>query len=154
MSNEKAMKPVEILLVEDNDGDIRLTERAFKKGKLLSNLRIVKDGVEALEYLRHEGAYAHSDLPPPDLILLDLNLPKLDGREALATIKNDNRLSHIPVIVLTSSKAEEDVCRSYKLHASCYIQKPVDWKQFTDVITTLEEFWFNIVRLPGRSDST
>lgn len=134
-------RPVEILMVEDNPGDVRLTQEALKEGKLWNHLTVARDGVEALECLRGQS-------PHPDLILLDLNLPKKDGREVLADIKNDERLKLIPVVVLTTSKAEEDILRSYKLHANCYITKPVDFRQFGSVVRSIENFWFTVVKLP------
>lgn len=139
-------RPAEILLVEDNPGDARLTKEALAEAKVLNNLRIVKDGAEALVYLRREGEFA--ERPFPDLILLDLNLPKKDGREVLAEIKEDDILKCIPVVVLTTSQDEQDVLRSYGLHANCYIQKPVDIQQFMDVIKSIEDFWLTVVRLP------
>jgi CheY-like chemotaxis protein len=138
--------PVIILLVEDNPGDVRLTREALKEGKLLNELFVAQDGVEALAFLRHEGRFA--DSPYPDIILLDLNLPRMDGRELLALIKEDQRLKRIPVVVLTTSKAEEDVIKSYELHANCFITKPVGLDQFIQIIQSVEEFWFTIVRLP------
>jgi two-component system response regulator len=143
-------KPVEILLAEDRPGDVGLTKRAFEKGKLLYHLTVTGSGTETLEYLRKEGKYANSAAPLPDLILLDLNLPGLDGREVLAIIKGDDRLSYIPVIVMTISQEEEDVWKAYKLQANCYITKPVNWNDFMNVIAKLEEFWFTVVRLPRR----
>jgi two-component system, chemotaxis family, response regulator Rcp1 len=140
--------PVEILLVEDNLGDIRLTTEAFKEGRLLNNISVVRDGAEALLYLRRQANYA--DAKRPDLILLDLNLPKKDGRTVLADIKADDELKHIPVIILTTSEAEQDILRSYQLHANCYITKPVDMDQFMKVIKYVEGYWFSIVRLPPR----
>jgi chemotaxis family two-component system response regulator Rcp1 len=139
-------QPVVILLVEDNPGDVRLTREAFKEGKVLNDLHVAQDGVEALAFLHQEGHYANS--PHPDIILLDLNLPRMDGRELLARIKNDPKLKRIPVVVLTTSKAEEDVLRSYELHANCYITKPVGLDQFIKIIQSVEDFWFTIVRLP------
>jgi len=138
--------PVEILLVEDNPGDVRLTQEALKEGKVYNNLHWVKDGVEALEFLRHEGK--HSGAPRPDIILLDLNLPKKDGREVLSVIKGDERFKQIPVVVLTTSKAEEDVLRSYELHANCYITKPVDLDKFIQVVHSIDRFWLTVVTLP------
>jgi two-component system, chemotaxis family, response regulator Rcp1 len=140
--------PIEILLVEDNLGDIRLTTEAFKEGRLLNNITVMRDGVEALLYLRSQGKY--SDAKRPDLILLDLNLPKKDGRAVLADIKADQDLMHIPVIILTTSEAEQDILRSYQLHANCYITKPVDMEQFMKVIRYVEGYWFSIVRLPPK----
>ena len=139
-------KAIEILLVEDNPGDIRLTKEAFKEGKVRNNLNIVEDGEEAMAFLRQEGEY--SDAPRPDLILLDLNLPKKDGREVLLDIKNDQKLRTIPVVILTTSKAEEDILKTYNLHANCYINKPVDFDQFINVIKTIEVFWLSVVMLP------
>ena len=139
-------KPIEILMVEDNPGDVRLTVEALKETKLNNNLTIVKNGVEALAYLRREGDYA--DAPRPDLILLDLNLPKKDGREVLMEIKADEDLGRIPVVILTTSQAEEDILRTYDLHANCYVSKPVDLEQFTQVVQSIEFFWLTIVKLP------
>jgi two-component system, chemotaxis family, response regulator Rcp1 len=139
-------KPVEILLVEDNPGDVRLTIEALREGKVRNNLSVSPDGVEALALLRRQGHYAQASRP--DLILLDLNLPKKDGREVLAEIKADPELRRIPVVVLTTSKAEEDILKSYNLHANCYITKPVDLEQFIAVIKTIDEFWLTVVRLP------
>lgn len=141
-------RPIEILLVEDNPGDARLTLEAFKEGKVFNNLTVVGDGVEALAYLRREGQHANS--VQPDLILLDLNLPKKDGREVLEEIKSDERLKNIPVIVLTTSAAEEDIARAYSRHANCYITKPVDLDQFLHVVQSIESFWLSLVRLPSR----
>jgi chemotaxis family two-component system response regulator Rcp1 len=138
--------PIDILLVEDNPGDVRLTIEALKEDKLQNNLHVVKDGIEALTFLRQEGEYA--DAPRPDLILLDLNLPKKDGREVLEEIKADERLKRIPVVILTTSQAEEDILKTYGLHANCYITKPVDLEQFVRVVRSIEEFWLTIVRLP------
>lgn len=140
-------KPVEILLVEDNPGDVRLTMEALKEGKLLNHVSVAEDGVEALAFLRQEGKYA--DEASPDLILLDLNLPKKDGREVLAEIKVDPELRHIPVVVLTTSTAEQDVLRTYDLHANCYINKPVDFEQFIEVVKSVGDFWFSVVILPS-----
>jgi two-component system, chemotaxis family, response regulator Rcp1 len=139
-------RPVEILLVEDNPGDERLTREALKEGKVYSNLHWVKDGVEAMEFLRRQGKYA--SVPRPDIILLDLNLPKKDGREVLQDIKNDAELKRIPVVVLTTSKAEEDVLRTYNLHANCYVTKPVDLEKFIVVVKSIDVFWLTVVTLP------
>jgi len=141
-------RKIEILLVEDNPGDARLTLEAFEEGRVLNNFNVVKDGVEALEYLRREGKYANA--VQPDLILLDLNLPRKDGREVLEEIKADERLMKIPVIVLTTSAAEEDIARAYTRHANCYITKPVDLDQFLRVVHSIESFWLTLVRLPVR----
>ena len=143
----KASAPVEILLVEDNPGDVRLTKEALKEGKVYSNLHWAKDGVEALEFLRRQGKFA--DVPRPDIILLDLNLPKKDGREVLSEIKNDENLKRIPVVILTTSKAEEDVLRSYQLHANCYVTKPVDLEKFIVVVQSIDMFWLSVVTLPN-----
>jgi two-component system, chemotaxis family, response regulator Rcp1 len=139
-------QPVEILLVEDNPGDVRLTKEALREGKVRNNLSVAADGVEALAFLRREGQYAAA--PRPDLILLDLNLPKKDGREVLSEIKADDDLRTIPVVILTTSKADEDIVRSYNLHANCYVTKPVDLDQFITVVKSIEDFWFTIVALP------
>jgi two-component system response regulator len=140
------VRPVQILLVEDNSGDVRLTIEALKEAKVLNKLMVVKDGVEALSLLRQEGQYAQ--VTPPDLILLDLNLPKKDGREVLAEIKSDDKLKHIPVVILTTSRDEQDVLKSYNLHANCYISKPVELDQFIRVVKSIEDFWLGIVVLP------
>ena len=139
-------RPVEILLVEDNPGDERLTREALKEGKVYNNFHWVKDGVEAMEFLRRKGKYASS--PRPDIILLDLNLPKMDGREVLQAIKTDSDLKRIPVVVLTTSKAEEDVLRTYSLHANCYVTKPVDLEKFITVVKSIDAFWLTVVTLP------
>ena len=148
MSSECYTMPIEILLVEDNPGDIRLTTEALKEQKMYNNLNVVTDGVEAMEYLRREGKYAKA--ARPDLILLDLNLPRKDGREVLKDIKNDEALKAIPVVVLTVSKSEEDILKSYNLHANCYITKPVDLVQFMKVAKAVQEFWFTMVKLPPK----
>jgi len=139
-------RPIEILLVEDNPGDVRLTQEVFKDGRIRNTLNVARDGVEALEWLRREGP--HADAPLQDLILLDLNLPRIDGREVLAEIKNDAFLRRIPVVVLTTSAAEVDVMSAYELHANAYIIKPVDLVQFEGVIKSIEDFWLSIVKLP------
>ena len=138
--------PVEILLVEDNPGDERLTREALKEGKVFNNLHWVKDGVEAMEFLYRRGKY--KDVPRPDIILLDLNLPKKDGREVLQEIKADDALRRIPVVVLTTSKAEEDVLKTYNLHANCYVTKPVDLEKFIVVVRSIDVFWLTVVTLP------
>ena len=140
--------PIEILLIEDNPGDVRLTQEALREGKVINNLAVVSDGVEALAYLRQKGRYAGATRP--DVILLDLNLPRKDGREVLQEIKEDPNLKRIPVVVITSSSAEEDVLRSYNLHANCYISKPVDLEQFVTVVKSIEDFWMGIVKLPPK----
>ena len=146
MNTTPTMRTIEILLVEDSPTDALLTKRALADARLINRLHIVEDGVQALAFLRREPPY--TDAVRPDLILLDLNLPKKDGREVLGEIKEDDELKVIPVIVLTTSRAEEDVLRSYRLHANCYISKPVDFDSFTEAITTLEKFWFAVVTLP------
>jgi two-component system, chemotaxis family, response regulator Rcp1 len=138
--------PVQILLVEDNDGDVFLTMEALKEAKITNVVHVVHDGVEALEFLHREGKY--SEAPRPDLILLDLNLPRKDGRQVLAEIKPDHDLRMIPVVVLTSSSAEEDVVKSYNLQANCYIVKPVDFHGLMQVVKSLQQFWLTVVRLP------
>lgn len=146
--NLKKGKAIEILLVEDNPGDIRLAQEAFKESNVCNNLHVVEDGREAIDFLRKKGKYA--DTPRPDIILLDLNLPVIDGRDVLAEIKEDKSLRSVPVLVLTTSRAEEDVIKSYNMHANCFITKPVDMERFIEVVKTIEEFWFNIVKLPMR----
>jgi CheY-like chemotaxis protein len=148
MDLSKDFKIVEILLVEDSPGDIRLTQEALRDSKISNNLHVVMDGEEALAFLKKEGKF--SEKPLPDLILLDLNLPKKDGREVLAEIKQDERFKRIPVVILTISEAEEDIYKSYNLHANCYITKPVDLEQFLKVIKATENFWFTIVKLPNQ----
>ena len=140
-------EPIEVLLVEDNPGDVRLTREALRDGKVHNNLSVAPDGVEALAFLRREGKYA--DAPRPDVILLDLNLPKKDGREVLEEIKADPSLARIPVVILTSSEAERDIVQAYALHANCYVTKPVDLDQFITVVKSIEDFWFTIVKLPA-----
>ena len=139
-------QPIEILLVEDNAADVRLTQEALKEGKVRNNLTVARDGEEALEILRRIGS--HGGAARPDLILLDLNLPRKDGREVLATLKADPSLKHIPVVVLTTSSAEVDILKSYQLHANCYITKPVDLEQFVSVVRSIDEFWLTVVKLP------
>lgn len=146
MQTFKNVRPVQILLVEDNPGDVRLTIEALKEAKVLNQLTVVKDGIEALSLLRRQGQYAR--VARPDLILLDLNLPKKDGREVLAEIKTDDNLKHIPVVILTTSQDEQDVLKSYNLYANCYITKPVDLDQFITVVKSIEDFWLGIVVLP------
>lgn len=141
-----SLKFVELLLVEDNPGDVDLARDALETSKIRNTLHVVNDGEAALDFLRRRGRYVH--VPRPDLILLDLNLPRKDGREVLAEIKADAGLKRIPVVVLTTSKDEEDVLKAYNLHANCYITKPIDLHQFLRVIRSIEEFWLTIVRLP------
>jgi chemotaxis family two-component system response regulator Rcp1 len=140
------MRPAEMLLVEDNPGDARLAIEALKDAKVNNNLSWVQDGAEAMAFLRREGAY--SDVPRPDVILLDLNLPKKDGREVLAEVKADKDLRSIPVVILTVSGAEEDIVKTYHLHANCYIRKPIDLDQFIEVVKAIKDFWLSIVILP------
>jgi CheY-like chemotaxis protein len=140
------MKPIEILLVEDNPGDARLTREALTHSKVRNRLHHARDGEEAMAFLRREGKFA--DAPAPDLVLLDLNLPRRSGSEVLEDIKGDAQLMHIPVVVLTSSQADEDILRSYRLHANCFITKPVDLEQLTKVVQGIEQFWFTLVKLP------
>ena len=139
-------RPVEVLLVEDNPGDVRLTQEAFKEGRVLVNLTVAADGVQAMEVLTRQGPYR--DAAKPDLILLDLNLPRKNGREVLIEIKADAELRRIPVIIMTTSKAEQDIHRAYNLNANCYITKPVDLDEFLHVVRSIEDFWLTIVTLP------
>jgi CheY-like chemotaxis protein len=139
-------RPVEILMIEDNPGDARLAREALKEGNILNTLYVMKDGREGLDFLYRRGRYLN--VPKPDIILLDLNLPGLDGRQVLQEIKSNDSLKLIPVIVLTSSAAEEDILKSYDLHANCYIVKPVDFEKFTQIVKQLEDFWFSVVKLP------
>ncbi len=143
---EEVGRPVEFLLVEDNPGDVRLTQEALKDSKVRNNLNILGDGISALAFLRREPPYENA--PRPDIILLDLNLPKMDGREVLSHIKADSRLKRIPVVVITSSEAEQDILRTYDLHVNCYVTKPVDLDQFIKVVQSIETFWLTIVQLP------
>ena len=148
MTGLEALRAIEILMVEDNPGDVRLTREALKGGKVLNQLHVVEDGVAALDFLYRRNP--HQEAPRPDVILLDLNLPKMDGREVLARIKSDDTLRLIPVVVLTTSQAEEDVLRAYQLNANCYVTKPVDLHQFNRIVQVIEEFWFTVVSLPPR----
>ncbi len=140
-------RPVEVLLVEDNVGDVRLTQEALREAKVHNNLSVVNDGVEAMAFLRREGKY--SQAPKPDLVLLDLNMPRKDGRQVLAEVKADPELRRIPIVVLTTSKAEEDIIRSYELHANSYVTKPVDFEQFMKVVQSIEGFWLTVVKFPS-----
>ena len=140
------IRPIEILLVEDNEGDVFLTKKAFEKAKIINNITVASDGKEALRMLRHETPY--ETVARPDIILLDINLPKKNGKEVLADIKNDDNLKRIPVVILTSSKAEQDVLKTYDLHANSYIVKPIDLEKFKGVVTAIEDFWFSVVVLP------
>ncbi|MBI5125288.1 MAG: response regulator [Planctomycetes bacterium] len=148
MGNGEVGRPVNILLVEDNLGDVRLTQEALKEGKVLNNLSVTRDGEEAMEFLWRRGKYANAIRP--DLILLDLNMPKKDGRAVLTDIKNDEELRSIPVVVLTTSVAEQDILKAYNLHANCYITKPVDLGQFIEVVKNINDFWFTVVKLPTK----
>ncbi len=150
--NSENGRSINILLVEDNPGDVRLTEEALKEGKVNNSLSVARDGAEALAFLHKEGEFKGK--PTPDLILLDLNLPKLNGPEVLQRIKDEPDLKRIPVVVLTTSTAEQDVLKSYDLNANCFITKPVDLDQFFKVIRTIDEFWLNVVRLPERAGRT
>jgi two-component system, chemotaxis family, response regulator Rcp1 len=141
-------KKVDILLVEDNPADVRLTKEALKECKILVNLHVVVDGVQAMDFLRHKGEFANA--ANPDLVLLDLNLPKKNGIEVLQEIKNDDSLRHLPVVILTTSKAEQDIIKSYTMYASCYITKPVDLEQFIYLVKSFEDFWLTIVKLPPK----
>ena len=147
MTTSSTGQPIEILLVEDSPGDVLLTRERLKDAKVLNHLSVVGDGEEAMAFLRRDAP--HADAPRPDLILLDLNLPKKDGREVLAEIKSDSQLRRIPVVVLTTSAAEQDILRSYDLHANCYITKPVDLDQWISVVNSIENFWLTIVKLPS-----
>lgn len=139
-------RPIEILLVEDSSTDVMLAEEALEHAKMRNNLHVVKDGVEAMAFLRREREY--ENVPRPDLVLLDLNMPRKDGREVLAEVKADEHLKSIPIVVLTTSQAQEDVLKAYGLHANCYISKPVDFEQFTNVVQAIDQFWFTVVTLP------
>jgi CheY-like chemotaxis protein len=148
MTTTTAMQPIEILLVEDNPGDVDLAREALETGKVRNTLHVVSDGEAAMAFLRRQGQYANA--PRPDLVLLDLNLPRKDGREVLAEVKSDPDLKRIPVVILTTSKAEEDILKSYNLHANCFITKPLELNQFIKVVQAIEEFWFTIVKLPPK----
>ena len=143
---DKDGEPIEILLAEDNPGDVKLTRKGLEQGQIINNLHVVEDGVEAMKYLRQEGEY--EDSPRPDLMLLDLNMPRMDGRDVLEAMDDDQELRRIPVVVLTSSEAEEDIVDSYELNANAYLTKPVDFEGFMDVIGSVEEFWLAVVKLP------
>lgn len=147
--NTRNVKTIEILLVEDNPGDVRLTQEALRGAKVRNNMFIVGDGIKALSYLRQEGQYA--DATRPDLILLDLNLPRMNGFEVLEAIKSDDSLKLIPVVILTTSQAEQDIVKGYNLHANAYVTKPVDLDQFIHVIKSIEDFWLEIVKLPNQT---
>jgi len=140
------LKEIDILIVEDNKGDARLIKEVFNENKVFNSLHFVTDGVDAMDFLFARGK--HKGAPKPDLIILDLNLPRKDGREVLAEIKSDNKLKHIPVVIMTISQAEEDIFKSYNLHANCYITKPIDLNQFIKIIKSIKNFWFSVVKLP------
>ncbi|MBO1753281.1 response regulator [Actinotalea sp. BY-33] len=144
----EVQKPIDVLLVEDDPGDVLMTREAFEENKVVNRLAVVSDGASAMQYLRKEGEYA--DVPTPDMVLLDLNLPRMDGREVLAAMKSDDELRRIPVVVLTTSEAEEDVLRSYSLHANAYVTKPVDFARFIEVVRQIDDFFLTVVRLPSR----
>jgi CheY-like chemotaxis protein len=148
---KSAIRPIEILLVEDSPSDTELTLEALREAKVRNHLSHVEDGVEAMRFLQRQGQYAHA--PRPDLIMLDLNLPRKDGREVLAELKADEQLRTIPVVVLTTSRAEQDVLRAYHLHANCYINKPVDFDQFLEVVHSIESFWLFVVTLPPKKSA-
>ena len=145
------IRSIDILVVEDNAGDARLIREVLNDNKIFNSLYIVIDGVEAMDFLHNKGKYKKA--PKPDLIILDLNLPKKDGREVLAEIKTDEELKHIPIVIMTISQAEEDILKSYNLHANCYITKPIDLDQFIKVVKSIEDFWFSIVKLPPKAES-
>ena len=145
--NKGTYKPIEILMVEDNPGDVRLTREAMKEAKVRNNLSVAKDGEEATLFLKKSGQYANA--PRPDLILLDLNLPRKDGRELLAEIKADEDLKRIPVVILTTSRSEQDIFKTYNLHANCYVNKPVGLDQFLEIVKSIEDYWLTIVKLPN-----
>lgn len=147
MNTVQSLRPIEILLVEDNPGDVRLTIEALNDAKLRNSLSVARDGVEAMAFLGQEGPYA--GVPHPDLILLDLNLPRMDGHAVLAQVKADPDLRHIPVVVLTTSDSQPDILQAYELHANCYITKPVDLEQFIKIVRSIEDFWLTVVRLPS-----
>jgi two-component system response regulator len=149
MSNVFTSKPIDILMVEDSPVDVMMTREALDHAKVLNVLHVVQDGTQAMAFLRNQNEF--TDVPRPDLVLLDLNLPKMDGREVLAEIKDDETLRLIPVVVLTTSKAEADVMQAYGLHANCYITKPVDFTSFVEVVQKIESFWLSVVTLPHQS---
>ena len=148
MSDLSDARPVEILLVEDSPGDVRLTQEALKDSKLLNNLHVTRDGVEAMDFLQRKGKYESA--VRPDVVLLDLNMPRKDGRQVLKEVKEDEELKRIPIVILTISKADEDIIRTYELGANCYITKPVDLEQFNKVVKAIDNFWFEVVTLPPK----
>jgi CheY-like chemotaxis protein len=147
MSDGEAAQPIEILLAEDNPGDVKLTQKALETGQIQNTLHVVNDGVEAMAFLRREGEYA--DAPRPDLFLLDLNMPRMDGQEVLEALEEDQSLGRIPVVILTSSAAKEDIVDSYDRHANAYLTKPVDFEGFVDIVRRIEEFWLSVVKQPS-----
>ncbi|TET56676.1 MAG: response regulator [Dehalococcoidia bacterium] len=149
MNSQVAERPMEILLVDDNPGDVRLTAEALKDGKVENKLHTAKDGMEAIAFLRRKGRY--TDAPRPDLILLDLNMPRMNGRQVLAEIKEDSALRHIPVVILTGSREMDDIVNMYDLHANCYVTKPIDFEQFTMMVKSITDFWLTIVKLPSEA---
>lgn len=151
MSISGSSQPIEILLIEDNAGDVRLTQEAFKEARVLNNMSVARDGCEALSVLRQEGP--HRTAPQPDIIFLDLNLPKRSGIEVLEGIKSDDRLKRIPVVIITSSKSDDDILKSYNLHANCYVTKPIDLEQFIQVVKAIEGFWLSVVKLPPKENA-
>ncbi len=150
MTDMDNVKPAQVLLVEDNVDDVELTLEALKDSKVRMDVHVVSDGIAAMKFLRQQEEYLHK--PRPDLILLDLNLPLMDGREVLKAVRDDPDLTDLPVVVLTTSQSEEDVCKAYQLHANCYISKPVDFRQFSEIVKQIEGFWFQLVKLPRRSE--
>jgi two-component system, chemotaxis family, response regulator Rcp1 len=149
MTTTAPLRHIEILLVEDSPADVIITREAFREAKLLNSLHVVEDGIQAMEFLRREGNYA--SVPRPDLILLDLNLPRKNGREVLAEVKEDPQLRTIPIVILTTSNAEEDILKSYDLHANCYVVKPVGFESFLKAVQSIRNFWFSVVTLPTES---
>jgi len=149
MNSQIAERPMEILLVDDNPGDVRLTAEALKDGKVENRLHTAKDGMEAIAFLRRKGRY--TDAPRPDLILLDLNMPRMNGRQVLAEIKEDSALKHIPVVILTGSRETDDIAKTYDLHANCYVTKPIDFEQFIMMVKSITDFWLTIVKLPSEA---
>ena len=147
MNSQVAERPMEILLVDDNPGDVRLTAEALKDGEVENRLHTAKDGMEAIAFLRRKGRYI--DAPRPDLILLDLNMPRMNGRQVLAEIKEDSALKHIPVVILTGSREMDDIVKTYDLHANCYVTKPIDFEQFIMMVKSITDFWLSIVKLPS-----
>lgn len=150
MTHTQILNTIDILLVEDNPGDVRLTREALKEGHIAVNLRVANDGLEAMKMLRQEGEYV--TLPLPDIVLLDLNMPRMDGREVLRRIKTDDNLKRLPVVILTTSAAEKDILQAYGLHANCYITKPVELEEFMEIVKSIEGFWLTVVKLPKNGD--